>query len=537
MTKPTGRPRGRPPKARQDAEALVRTDGVFNAALNLGRTSGDAVASTKYAATPALDRKTLERVYRSDGLGRRVVDVPVDDATREWIEADQLLIDELERLGAKREITNALKWGRLFGGAVIVALLDDSLGFEEPVNPDGIRRVLQLRVYDRHRVTWTTSEIDNDPESPTFGRPTFYTVQPTRGTPYRVHTSRLHLIDGLGLPDDARALNQGWGDSALQSSYQALLNYGLTMSASANIVRDFIQTVIAVRGLADLIRQGDDDVITKRATLIDMTRSVANTIFTDADGETYSKQASSVTGLPDLWDRFALHVSASTGIPATRLMGKSAAGLNATGEGDERQWHDVVRAYQQDEVRPAIQWLVDLLDAQIEWRERPETMDWTFPALGQPSESEWADIKLKTAQTDAIYIEQAAADGEYLFDLRFGQGEYRPDVAFDRAAYLEWLAERARESGLGGDDAQQGTTVGDDKAKEALNGAQIKSLQEIAFAVASGQLPKDTGMEIITTAFASVDPEKAARILDPTDSFQPSDLSDRARESGVSETE
>jgi phage-related protein (TIGR01555 family) len=525
MTKPTGRPRGRPPKARQDAETITNADGWTNTALNIGRTKGDPIHATKYAAVPVLDRGSLERVYRGDGLARRVVDLPVDDATREWIEADPLVITEMERLGAKREITNALKWARLYGGAVIVALLDDSLDFDQPVKPNGIRRVLQLRVYDRHRVTWTTADIDKDPESRGHGKPTHYTVQPIHGAPYRVHASRLHILDGLELPEEARQRNNGWGDSALQSVYQSLMNYGVTMGASASIVRDFVQTVIGVKGLADLIRQGGDDIITKRATLIDMTRSVANTIFFDADGETYSKQASSVTGLPDLWDRFALHVSASTGIPATRLMGKSAAGLNATGEGDERQWHDVVRAYQQDQVRPAIQWLADLIEAQLDWSDTPETMAWTFPALGQPSEAVWADIKLKTAQADAIYLDRAGVDPEYLFELRFGQGEYRPDVTFDRTAYLEWLTERARESGVGAEgDAPEGLPLGEDKAKEALNGAQIKSLQEIAFAVAAKQLPKETGLEIITTAFAAVGPEQAARILDPTDGFSPDDL-------------
>lgn len=463
MTKPTGKPRGRPPKSRTDAEAMVRVDGWQNIALNLGNKGGDAVASTKYAHVPNLGRVTLESMYRGDGLAKRVVDVPVDDAAREWIEADQKLLDELARLRAKAEMVDALKWSRLFGGAVVVALIDDSLEFDQPINPNGIRRVLQLRVYDRHRVTWTTTDIDRNPESANFGRPTHYTVQPIHGAPYRVHVSRLHKLDGLPLPDEARQRNNGWGDSALQSVYQALMNYGLTMNSSASIVRDFVQTVLSIKGLTDMIRQGQDDLVTKRAQLIDLTRSVSNTIFMDADGEQYDKRASSVAGLADLWDRFALHVSAATGIPATKLMGKSAAGLNATGEGDERSWHDVVRAYQTDEVQPLIQWLVDLLDAQRDWRvaDRPETMEWTFPAIGQPSEAEWAEIKLKNAQTDQIYIDRGGVDAEYLYELRWGHGEYRPDVTFDRDAFQEWLATRAAEEVGGESDDETQEEEGD----------------------------------------------------------------------------
>ena len=126
MTKPTGRPRGRPPKARADAEAMTRSDGVVNAALNLGG-RGDPVSHTKYAVPKILGRNNLSNIYRSDGLGKRVVDVIIDDGMREWIEADDNLIDEMKRLNAKAEITDAFRWGRLYGGAVIVALLDDGL--------------------------------------------------------------------------------------------------------------------------------------------------------------------------------------------------------------------------------------------------------------------------------------------------------------------------------------------------------------------------------------------------------------------------
>lgn len=442
MTKPTGRPRGRPPKTRQDAQANVKNDGWRNVLLNLGQTSGNPMHRTDYAPTARVDQKTAENIYRGDGLGRRVVDVLVDDAIREWIEASAELLAELNRLGAKQEISDAAKWARLYGGAVLVALIDDGGDFDQPVNMNRVRAVRQLRSYDRHRVTWTGGDIDQDPLSDQFGKPLFYTVSPPHTVPYRVHYSRAWRLDGLTLPIDARLNNNGWGDSALQSVHEALSNYGMTMSASANIVRDFVQTVLGIKGLTEMLRMGEDELVAKRATIIDLTRSVSNTIFTDADGETYSKQASSVAGLPELWDRFALHVSACTGIPATKLMGRSPAGMNATGDSDIKQWYDTVQAYRTDELEPMIQWLTGLIDAQSEWRTRPETMDWQWPSIMQPTDQEWADIKLRNAQADAIYIDRQAVDAEYLFHLRHGEGDYRPDVTYDHNAFMEWVIER-----------------------------------------------------------------------------------------------
>jgi phage-related protein (TIGR01555 family) len=214
------------------------------------------------------------------------------------------------------------------------------------------------------------------------------------------------------------------------------------MSASANIVRDFVQTVLGIKGLTEMLRQGEDQLIAQRATIIDLTRSVANTVFTDADGETYSKQASSVAGLPELWDRFALHVSACTGIPATKLMGRSPAGMNATGESDLNQWYDTVQAYRRDELEPMLNWLVGLIDAQSEWRTRPEALEWHWPCLTTPSDAEWADIKLRNAQADAVYMDRGAIDPEYLYHLRYGAGEYRADINYDYEAFMQWVVER-----------------------------------------------------------------------------------------------
>lgn len=421
-------------------ENSANEDGWENIWANIGN-SRDPAAHTRFASTHALDKATLGAVYRGDGLGRRVVDIVVDDATREWLEADDVLLAELSRIGAKQAVTDALKWSRLYGGSIVVAMIDDGADFDEPVRTGSIKAVRQLRVYDRHRVSWTTADIDQDPQSRNFGLPAFYMVQPNQGASYRVHASRMHRVDGIGLPDDERQRNQGWGDSALQGVYQAMQNYGLTMGASANIIRDFVQTVLSINGLTDMLRSGDDKLVAQRINLLDMSRSVANLIAIDADGETYSKQASSVAGLADLWDRFAMHVCTVSGIPATKLLGRSPAGLNATGEGDERQWYDTVQAYRRDEVEPIINWLMPLMLEQSEWSGTEDDMQWSWPALGQPSEKEWADIKLQTAQADAVYMDRGAVDPAFLYSQRYGQGEFRPEAILSDEAYDVWLKE------------------------------------------------------------------------------------------------
>ena len=205
-TPKTGKPRGRPTKARAAAEAHANSDGWHNILTNIGNRN-DPVTAARVSSFIGLDRNTLSTLYRSDGIAKRVVDLHVDDAIREWIECDELLLTDLSRINAKQELTEALKWGRLFGGSLVVAMVDDGQDFDQPVNLNAIRAVRQLRVYDRHRVTWTSGDLDMDAMSMNFGKPMFYTVQPLYGVPYRVHHSRAWRVDGLSLPEEERQRN------------------------------------------------------------------------------------------------------------------------------------------------------------------------------------------------------------------------------------------------------------------------------------------------------------------------------------------
>lgn len=76
--------------------------------------------------------ETLTALYRENWIAKRIIDVPAEDMTRAWytiesqIEGDKL--DELKRLEAHHdiqgEITSAIKWARLYGGAACLIVVD-----------------------------------------------------------------------------------------------------------------------------------------------------------------------------------------------------------------------------------------------------------------------------------------------------------------------------------------------------------------------------------------------------------------------------
>jgi uncharacterized protein len=441
--------RGRPSKIEQK-QSLVRNDYWGNILTGIG-SANSRVNSTRYNPSLRLDQTTLTNIYVSDGIGRRVVNILIDDAMRAFIHGEDELITELQRIRSKQKIIDAATWARLYGGSVLVVFVNDGQDMDRPLNLKTVRKVVSLRSYDRYQITWDTSDLSINYHDEHYGEPEVYTITPLSGIPFKVHRSRLHLFNGERIPERERLRNQYWDQSVLQAVYDALRNYGSTMNASAEIIQDFIQTVLGINGLTDMLRNNEDDLITKRANIIDLTRSVSNTIFLDSEQETYQKQASSVAGLSDLWDRFSEAISATTGIPLTKLLGRSPAGLNSTGKSDSDNWDNIVEAYRTDEIEPCVDWLISILEAQSMWKqsERPENYNWEFPSLKVANESELAKNRLLAAQTDQIYMDRGAVDPNFIFKKRYANGSFETDIFIEE----DELEEAQPEDSIGVDPA------------------------------------------------------------------------------------
>lgn len=411
----------------------VNYDGWKNVVTRIN-TSNSRVGTYKYGCYHFLSRQELTDIYCSYGIGRRIVDTVVDDSIREFIDADPKLIKELNRIKSKQCISDAACMARLFGGSLLVAYIDDGQEMDKPLNYNNIRKLIKLQVFDRYYITWSNDDLSRNFYDEFYGEPLIYTIIPINGIPFKVHRSRCHRFNGDRLPLSERAKHNYWDMPVLQPAYEALRNYGSVNNATAEIVQDFIQTILCVEGLEQLLVQGDEDKIVARANLIDTVRSITNTIFLDAGSEKYEKHASSVAGLGDLWDRFSESICAATGIPISKLFGRSAKGLNANTHNDLDNWNSIVQAYRVDELEPPIDWLIKILEAQMMWDKnaRPINYEWSFPCLETTSEEESAKVRLITAQADQIYIDRGAVDPEILFNLRHANGEFHTNILIDQ---------------------------------------------------------------------------------------------------------
>lgn len=437
-------------KNRQTSE--VKADGWSNIFTQMG-SSRDPSEATRFAPDFRVDLGQLESMYRSSGIARRVVDLTVDEALREWIEiegdADGQVLAAINDIGTKKALNDLWKWGRLYGGAIAVAIIDDGLTLDMPLEDNRINQVLGFRVYDRWQISWESSFLYQNPSDLRYGYPEMYRVQPYGvGTPFYVHDSRIIKFEGEPLPEKERIRNQGWGDSIIQSTYDSLRAYGSSFRYTEQIIRQFEQMTVSISGLTHMIAQDEDDKLVRRFQLMDMTRSLLNSIFLDADGEAFQKHSSSVGGLAELLDRFMIKLSADTGIPVTKLFGRSAAGMNSTGENDLTQWYDDVHSQQEDHLRPMLTWILEKVCLANGWNF--DDYEIKFRPLWTPSEKEVAETRRVQSETDTKYY-QMGLSGEVILKSRFGGDHYSLETEltgnwFEEAPGLEDMSEDDREA-------------------------------------------------------------------------------------------
>jgi hypothetical protein len=219
-----------------------------------------------------------------------------------------------------------------------------------------------------------------------------YRLQGRNGTSLDVHPTRLAIFIGNAFADeDVLDQTQGWGDSVLVAVFDAIKNADATASNIASLVFEAKIDVIRIPNfMSNLADETYKRKILERYTLANTGKGINGTLMLDKEEE-YETKTTSFSTLPDVLDRFLQIVSGAADIPATRLLGQSPAGMNATGESDLRNYYDRVSAGQEIEMTPALFRLDEALIRSATGTRDPG-IHYAWSPLWQMSEKEKADI-------------------------------------------------------------------------------------------------------------------------------------------------
>jgi len=391
------------------------SDGLENLVAQLG-TEQDKRSHSRFVNKKQLslagNRSELDALYRTDWLAGKIVDIIPEDMTREWrkfvgdIEPDSIKIldDEENRLDLRSNFSTAHKYARLYGTAFIVMAIDDGQTPDKPLEFSRISEgsLKHIKSIDRHRVNQTEVIPIQDPLNRNFGMPEFYRFVETSTV---IHHSRVLRFDGVELPFDEFRRNDYNSDSVLSRLYDAITNFNTTSDSAASMVYETNVDVLKVNGLFNYLQTADGEkTLRKRLTLTGMLKSFNNMLVLDSSDE-FSTKTNTFAGLHELLSKYALFLSAASDIPATRLLGSSASGLNATGVGDMKNYYDTVRAAQISKYKPKLDYFDEIMRLSLGM---PEDMDmsYQFNSLFQMTDKELSEMQKINAERDALYLDR-----------------------------------------------------------------------------------------------------------------------------------
>ena len=384
-------------------EQINTQDGFKNIIKGLG-TSKDARIYNQFTPGFRIDQNLANNLYTYNWICGTAVDAPVEDAIQNWrtllIEDPQQrkeVEDIMKSFDLKGKVELALKWARVFGGSAIIPILDGE-ELSEPLDISRIKKdsLKNLVVLDRYKLQ--ASHINRDVFSDNHGNPDFYTV--TAGG-QQVHHSRVIRFDGKKSTMYQLELENYWGTSLFTRLWEPISDSQTVSQSISNLIFESNVDVYMIKNLKDLVRDGLDDIVKKRLKLTHEMKSIINGIILDAD-DTYDKKTNNFSNLADLDDRFIYKVAGAIPMPITRLIGREPSGLNASGEGDEKIYNKSLLAIQDNQIRPALDQLDPIIMASSIGE--VEDFDYIFNPTQLASPAQQADIDLKNAQRDTIYL-------------------------------------------------------------------------------------------------------------------------------------
>lgn len=371
-----------------------------------------------------------EEWYESNGWIQNVVDIPAKDATREWIsiktnredlQISRLIQNRFTELRFIKKLTELIRYSRMYnlGGFLYYGIdhtipqTDIVLEKSMPMDLNKIEFInvfspLQVHILDRSN---NPLAID-------------YSIPEIRINGVKVHPSRYEWLVMSYLPDRNR------GVSILQKVLDSAKAQGISLWSIATLLSELSIKVFK----SPQVDSGSPEKIFELLALIRTAISTQG-VFAAGEGESLDRLNANVPGLKDIFDFLIETLAGLSEIPKSRLLGQ-AQGTITGGQNDLISYYDSIAKFQEIELRSIIEKAIQLIVNERSGEVykalvgNVNSLDWEFEfnPLWKLTETEKADVELKQAQADKIYIESAVISPNEVRSKRFKDLEEFGDV-------------------------------------------------------------------------------------------------------------
>lgn len=378
-------------------------DAYVNPLTHTGQFAGNLASGGYYVFNPMTrNRVELEAAYRGSWVIGNIVDAIAEDMTREGIEITGLSGEEetdiknaFYNYNIFEQLATCIKWGRLYGGALGVILIDG----EDPELPLDVNRIRPgsfrgIHAVDRWEVTPDMTDLV-DEFGVHLGAPRYYRFNDTYFlySGRRIHYSRVIRFVGIQLPYYQKQWEIGWGESIVERIFSVVRAFDSATLGASQLVYQARLWVVGIKGYkkvlageSDEARRGLDSHLEKMR----LWRSNEGMTVIDSE-DSINQHTYTFSGLDAILRELISQLAGSSGIPVTRLMGQSPAGFS-TGDSELIQYYDRIRQKQNLELREALNKILHLMYVSLYNKELPALVTFDFKPLWTPTEKEQAEI-------------------------------------------------------------------------------------------------------------------------------------------------
>lgn len=387
-------------------ESKRHRDAFANPAARTGWGEDNLINATEYPMTRLTqDWQLLTSLYRTSWIVQRVCNVIPEDALSDLsIEAQGLTTEELNSLQEEIRTTHlrdsflrGLRWGRLYGGAAAIMMVsgqEDDLSLPldvEAIMPGAFRG---LYIVDRWSGIYPSLDLVDDDRDPDYGLPSYYEVRGENGAgSYRVHHSRVLCFRGIEMPYWEQMAEQYWGTSAIEAMYDELIKRDNVAHNIANLTFKANLSVLQVENLDQMFATSSTVHQRRMYAMLSAINTMENSLGIRLvnKGDDIQQLQYSFSGLPEVMDTAMMDMAGATCIPVTRLFGRSPAGMNSTGESDEKMYRQTLEQERAVHITPLLERLLPVI-CMSALGKVPDGAKFKYPSLIEITAQDKADI-------------------------------------------------------------------------------------------------------------------------------------------------
>lgn len=412
--KPTIKPNSKTRRSKRRDNFGQTTQGFINPLSGAG-TSLDKNSQSFFSPTVLYSKNFHETIYVESWAAGKFVNIPVDDMFVKWRNFSEMNNSDIDLVKSaeiefdlRGHLSNSMKAGTLYGTGLFIILTKEA----PPEKPLIINRIMPgdlANVLSVDRFDATVVGVTKNPFSQNYGKPEFYKINLNMGGSFTVHHSRVIRTDGIKpvTVNSWQSYDKNWGVASLIPVIAEILQDSNVSKGVSHLVNEASIPVQKLEGFEDAISgDGDEMSIADRMAEVTALRSIYRTVFMDSD-DTFERHDVTFAGLPDILDRNATRLAAAANIPNTRFWNTSAVGMNATGEGDARNYALTVASNQENKLTVPLQKIDAVLQRHLGLA---QPITYEFPSLLDSSEAEKADILLKKSQALVPLVNTAIID-------------------------------------------------------------------------------------------------------------------------------